>query len=181
MGCCAGGFVDGAMENAWAQKAQWAATTCEEPRKLTTGGTLIPMNFINGEFCNVYPSWFDNQSLKSNWNQLLQQLNAVSIPACQKLKEASLSTINKDGMGGQTREKAKQRMYNAQATQMKIQTDLTREMDNILSQWNKKVFKKCKLKAVSELTQLSMMQNYGRRYKPTGNDIPNLGIIISNK
>lgn len=76
MGCCMAGMAQNMMENAYAQQGQIAAQTAQQPRQLATGDTLVPMNYITGEYPTVYPSWFNQQQITvQTWTQLIQALN----------------------------------------------------------------------------------------------------------
>ena len=77
MGCCMASMATNMMENAYAQQAQIAAQQAQQPRQLATGDTLIPMNYITGQYPSVYPSWFSQQQITAEtWNQFIQALNA---------------------------------------------------------------------------------------------------------
>ena len=76
MGCCMASMATNMVENAYAQQGQLAAQLAQQPRQLPTGDTLVPMNYITGQYPSVYPSWFNQQQITvQTWNQLIQSLN----------------------------------------------------------------------------------------------------------
>ncbi len=194
------------VENAYAQQGQIAGQMAQAPRQLATGDTLIPMNYITGQYPSVYPSWFNQQQITvQTWNQFIQALNAglicflfqylqiknynhmhyfyntmlifsVTMPAATQAKQNSLNMVNQAMKPTMNVNTAMNRNMQYQSQQMQIQQNLITETDKLLLAYNQQLFQPLGLQATSSYSSYAMMQQQG--YNAYGAMAPQIGIII---
>eukprot|EP00486_Rosalina_sp_Unknown_P009152 CAMPEP_0201577904 /NCGR_PEP_ID=MMETSP0190_2-20130828/24477_1 /ASSEMBLY_ACC=CAM_ASM_000263 /TAXON_ID=37353 /ORGANISM="Rosalina sp." /LENGTH=228 /DNA_ID=CAMNT_0048010441 /DNA_START=70 /DNA_END=756 /DNA_ORIENTATION=- len=177
MGCCMASMATNMMENAYAQQGQIAAQAAQQPRQLATGDTLVPMNYITGEYPSVYPSWFNQQQITTQtWTQLIQALNQVTMPALAQSKANSLNMVNDAMKPTLNVNTAMNRNMQYQATQMQIQQQLIEATDRILLSYNQQLFQPMGLQATSSYSAYATMHAQGGY--AYGGMAPQIGIMI---
>eukprot|EP00483_Globobulimina_turgida_P006726 UN06737 len=177
MGCCFAGMVNNMMENAYAQQAQIAAQMSAAPRQMATGDTLIPMNYITGQYPSTYPGWFNQQQITpQTWTNFINQLNSVTMPLAAQSKQSTLKHVDKAMQPTLNVNTAMNRNLQYQSQQMATQQQLITTTDQILLQYNQQLFEKNGLQATSSYAQYMTMYNQAHSY---GAGLPQqLGVII---
>ena len=133
-------------------------TMASAPRVLATGATLIPMNYINGQFPTSYPQSFEKYNISQQiYTQFIKELNAITMSLYSQQKQAQTNfVVAATGNVGITNIKGAQANMMAavgqvQMQQLQIQQTMAIEVDKLLLRYNQTVFQSNGLQAESSL------------------------------
>eukprot|EP01084_Bolivina_argentea_P114937 204514_1 len=134
------------------------------PRQTATGDTFVPMNYINGQYPQTYPAWFNQQQITvQTWTNFITQLNAVTMPLAAQQRQNTLNQVNQVANPTLNVNKAMNRQAQFQSQQMQIQQTFITATDQVLLQYNQQLFQPMGMQATSSypITQQHNVNHYG--------------------
>ena len=149
-------MVDTMME----QQRQAVGQFEKEPRVLPTGETLLPMNYISGEFPLKYPQSFEQYNIpQQTYRQFIHELNGITMSLHEQQRQGQKNFMDtaSRGNGGKNHQNALMAAVGqVQQQQLQIHHTMQVETDKLLFKYNQNLFQQYGLQATSSFLSIAM-------------------------
>ena len=150
--------VQNMMDTMMEQQKQAVGQFSKEPRILATGETLIPMNYMSGEFPLKYPQSFEQYNIpQQTYMQFINELNGITMPLYEQQQQGQkdwMQSATSGAIRGQNALMAK--VGQVQSQQLQIQHTMQVETDKLLFKYNQSLFQQYGLQATSSFLSVAM-------------------------
>lgn len=156
--------VQNMMDTMMEQQKQAVSQFAKEPRILATGETLIPMNYMSGEFPLQYPQSFEQYNIpRQTYTQFINELNGITMPLFVQQQQGQKDFMTAASSGGGINLGGHNAMSNlmaqvgqVQSQQLQIQHTMQVETDKLLFKYNQSLFQQYGLQATTSFLSTAM-------------------------